>query len=184
MEEKTVQTEQSVKYKDAISVYEKLLEGVSSEYKFLFGKETDAWIRKRMQESEAFCEDMLQEEKSLTSCGRYVKDLAKKEAGKASGIAIDNETVFEWIEDYIHRDEKAYQEEQKKKEKEKKEKAKKEAEERKKKASEKKEEKKEQPKKTESGSKDEKTPAKEEVKTKHEPKKKENDAQMTLFDFM
>ena len=90
-----------------LEVYEKLLKGVSSQYKFLFGKETDAWLRKRFAESDALCQDMLQDGKNLTVCGEYVTDLAKKKANKQSGVCIDNETVFEWIEDYIHRDEAA-----------------------------------------------------------------------------
>lgn len=156
---------------------------MSKQYSFLFSKPTDEWIRKRLSESEAFCEDMLQEGKSLTSCGEYVKDLAKKKAGSASGIAIDNDTVFEWIEDYFHRNEKAYQEEKKKQEAEKKEKAKKEAEERKKKAEEKKKEEKIEPKKTESGSKKTEKAETEPVKTKSGSKKKEADGQMSIFDF-
>ena len=102
-------------YKQALAVHEKLLEGVSKEYAMVFARPTDEFIRRRLKESKAFCEDLLQPEKSYTTCGKIVKDKAKKQA--SHGVAcIEDMTVFEWIEDYIHRDEaKAAEEEKKKK---------------------------------------------------------------------
>ena len=104
-------------YKQALAVHEKLLKGVSKEYAMVFVKTTDEFIRRRMKESKAFCEDLLQPEKSYTTCGKIVKDKARKQA--QNGMAcIEDMTVFEWIEDYIHRDEaKAAEEEKKKAEK-------------------------------------------------------------------
>ena len=104
-------------YKRALAVHEKLLKGVSKEYAMVFVKPTDEFIRRRMKESKAFCEDLLQPEKSYTTCGKIVKDKARKQA--QNGMAcIEDMTVFEWIEDYIHRDEaKAAEEEKKKTEK-------------------------------------------------------------------
>lgn len=104
-------------YKQALAVHEKLLKGVSKEYAMVFVKPTDEFIRRRMKESKAFCEDLLQPEKSYTTCGKIVKDKARKQA--QNGMAcIEDMTVFEWIEDYIHRDEaKAAEEEKKKAEK-------------------------------------------------------------------
>lgn len=102
-------------YKQALAVHEKLLKGVSKEYAMVFVKPTDEFIRRRLKESKAFCEDLLQPEKSYTTCGKIVKDKARKQA--QNGMAcIEDMTVFEWIEDYIHRDEAKAAEEEKKKE--------------------------------------------------------------------
>ncbi len=172
----------------ALEVYEKLLKGVSSQYKFLFGKETDEWLRKRFAESDALCQDMLQDGKNLTVCGEYVTDLAKKKANKQSGVCIDNETVFEWIEDYIHRDEAAIKA-QKQKEKEEREVKKKEAEAKRKEKenqtqSEKVQERvKERLEKIEKKKAEEKPVEKPKAEPK-KPKKSEADGQMSLFDFM
>ena len=105
-------------YKMAIARHEQLLKGVSKDYGMIFIKQTDEFIRQRLKESKALCEDLLQEGKSYTTCGMIVVDKAKKLAAKGRCVAVWHDEVWEWIEDYIHRDEaKAAEEEKKKAEK-------------------------------------------------------------------
>lgn len=185
MAEQIEQQDKTV-YEKAIEVYEKLIKSVKTgKNKFLFIKATDDHLRQRLKESDALCQDLLQEGKDFEEMAKYVTDHAKKEAGKSSSIGIDNETVWEWMEDYIHRDEAAIQA-KKKKEKEEAEAKRKE---RQLKAEEKKYEadKAEREKKKLAEKYGTKTEEKPEETLKPEPKKSkklETDGQMSLFDFM
>lgn len=108
------QAEVKVTLEQALEVYEKLLKNVKQEHKFLFEERTDEYLRKRLEESEALRADLLQEGKDFNKCGEFVIEKAKKTAGGKSGCCIDNNTVWEWIEDYIHRDEAKAKKEEKK----------------------------------------------------------------------
>lgn len=111
------QAEVKVTLEQALEVYEKLLKDVKPGNKFLFEKRTDEYLRKRLEESEALRADLLQEGKDFNKCGEFVIEKAKKTAGGKSGCCVDNNTVWEWIEDYIHRDEAKAKVEEKKEEK-------------------------------------------------------------------
>ena len=63
---------------------------------------------KRCQEDAGFAEDVLGEKKTYVNCDAYIYSLAKKEAGNSRQVAIRNDTVFEWAEDY-YRMEKAWE---------------------------------------------------------------------------
>lgn len=157
--------------------FEKQEKAVSSKYKFLFNGATKDYLMKRLEESESLRADFMQEHKLFTKCGDYVFEKAKAKAGNASGVAVEDSQVFEWIEDYFRKDDKAEEEEKAKKEAERKEKLKKDEEERKKKAAEEKEKKKE--------TKQEEKKDSPKPKAEPKPKKKaEADGQMSLFDFV
>ena len=55
----------------------------------------------RCGESESLCQDVLDDKKTLHGCMDYVKNKARAQA--VNGCAcIEDETVFEWAEDYYH----------------------------------------------------------------------------------
>lgn len=67
------------------------------------------YLKKRCEEDSAICEDILQEHKTWRKCYDYVYGQAKKELNNTSG-PVWHETVFEWVEDYFHLDDKAIEE--------------------------------------------------------------------------
>lgn len=74
-----------------------------------FAKPCMDYLKKRCEEDSAICEDILQEHKTWQKCYDYVYDQAKKELNNTSG-PVWHETVFEWVEDYFHLDDKAIEE--------------------------------------------------------------------------
>lgn len=55
----------------------------------------------RCGESESLCQDVLNDKKTLHGCMDYVKNKARAQA--VNGCAcIEDDTVFEWAEDYYH----------------------------------------------------------------------------------
>ena len=133
------------------------------------------YLLKRCEEDQGLATDVVQEHKTWKKCFEYIYSQAKKQA-KGNSCAVRDDVVYEWAEDYYHKDDKAEEEKKAKKAAERKKKA----EERRKKDAEKKkqeakdntpvEKKKTEPKKTESA----------------KPKKnsKEMDGQMNIFSMM
>lgn len=74
-----------------------------------FAKPCMDYLKKRCEEDPAICEDILQEHKTWRKCYDYVYGQAKKELDNTSG-PVWHETVFEWVEDYFHLDDKAIEE--------------------------------------------------------------------------
>ena len=172
-----ITTDGSTDIEEVKKKFEKQEKAVESKYKFLFNGATKDFLMKRLEESEAFRADFIQDHKTFNKCGNYVYERARSMAGHASGVAVEDNKVFEWMEDYFHKDDKAEEEEKAKKEAERKEKLKKDEEERKKKAAEEKEKKKE--------TKQEEKKDSPKPKAEPKPKKKaEADGQMSLFDFV
>jgi len=91
------------------------------------------YLLKRCGEDNGLAQDVMQEHKTWEKCLQYIFDQARKQA-KGNRAAVRDDVVYEWAEDYYHKDDKA---EEEKKAKEAAERKKKEAE-RKKKAAEKK----------------------------------------------
>ncbi len=91
------------------------------------------YLLKRCGEDNGLAQDVMQEHKTWEKCLQYIFDQARKQA-KGNRAAIRDDVVYEWAEDYYHKDDKA---EEEKKVREAAERKKKEAE-RKKKAAEKK----------------------------------------------
>lgn len=132
------------------------------------------YLKKRCEEDSAICEDILQEHKTWQKCYDYVYGQAKKELNNTSG-PIWHETVFEWVEDYFHLDDKAIEEQKAK-----------EAAERKKRQEEaaKKAETKQKSAKTEKKSNDKKAENKTAEKPAPKKRTKEMEGQMDLFSMM
>ncbi len=75
----------------------------------------------RCTEDSGLSEDVMQDHKTWKKCFEYVKNKAKKKA--VNGCAcIEDHVVFEWAEDYYHKDDKAEEEKKAKAEKKRKEK--------------------------------------------------------------
>lgn len=151
-----------------------------------FAKPVLEYMKKRCQEDEGLCRDVLQEHKTWNDCYSYITATARKHIKGNAGAVLD-QTVYEWAEDYFRKDDKAEAEERKKKEEEKKAKLKAKKSQ---KASGKTDEEKKKPntsKSKESTSNDSEgsqpAPVKEK-KAKAKPKKNEADGQMSIFDFL
>lgn len=162
-------------------VKEKAISKLDSEFLSL-KKESDKkfaepcidYLKRRCEEDSAICEDILQEHKTWQKCYDYVYSQAKKELNNTSG-PVWHETVFEWVEDYFHLDDKAIEEQKAK-----------EAAERKKKQEEatKKAKTKQKSAKTEKKSNDKKTENKTAEKPAPKKRAREMEGQMDLFSMM
>lgn len=132
------------------------------------------YLKKRCEEDPAICEDILQEHKTWQKCYDYVYGQAKKELNNTSG-PVWHETVFEWVEDYFHLDDKAIEEQKAK-----------EAAERKKKQEEAAKKAKTKQKSAKKENKPNTKKAESKTAEKHAPKKrtKEMEGQMDLFSMM
>ena len=69
---------------------------------------------KRCGEDPGMAEDVLKEKRTWGACENYIYAQAKKAAGNRNQIAIRNDQVFEWAEDYYRMDDKAAEEWEKK----------------------------------------------------------------------
>lgn len=135
------------------------------------------YLKKRCDEDPGMAEDVLQNHKTWKKCFDYIH---KKARGYGSGncIAVPDNVVYEWAEDYFRLDDKALEE--------KKEKERKELEEKRKADAAKKKGKWEKKKKqavTKVAPKGKKAGEPEKKKAK-DPKAKEPEGQMSLFDFL
>ena len=60
----------------------------------------------RVDESEALAKDMCRDNKTWEKCSKYIYEQAKKHLKGSSG-AVRDDVVYEWAEDYFHKDDKA-----------------------------------------------------------------------------
>ena len=134
------------------------------------------YLKKRCDEDPGMAEDILQEHKTWKKCFDYIHEKAR---GYASGscVAVPDNVVYEWSEDYFRLDDKALEEKKKKERKELEEKRKAEAAKR----------------KSASGKQKKKAAAKKDNEDKKAaaldkkgktPKNKEPEGQMSLFDLL
>ena len=63
------------------------------------------YLLKRIQESNALAADICQEHKSCGGCLNYIYEKAREELSGKNG-AIRDDVVYEWAEDYYHKDDK------------------------------------------------------------------------------
>lgn len=140
-----------------------------------FAEPIIGYLLERCKEDEGLAEDVVQEHKTWKKCLDYIFSLARKQS-KGNCAAVRDEVVYEWAEDYYHKDDKAEDEKKAKKEAEAKAK-------REKAAAEKKVREKEEPAET-----DALPPARERLpeKAKEPPKKKgsEMEGQLDMFSVM
>lgn len=137
------------------------------------------YLIRRCKEDRGLADDVLQEHKTWKKCFEYIFGKARKQAS-GNCAAIRDEVVYEWAEDYYHRDDKADEE---KKAKEAEERKKKAAEQIKKAKTQKKanEKKKEKPEPKGIEQREEK---KADEKTLQKKKSNELEGQMDLFSMM
>lgn len=60
----------------------------------------------RCEESESLASDICQDHKTWEKCYKYIYEQARKKA-KGSSCAVRDDVVYEWAEDYFHKDDKA-----------------------------------------------------------------------------
>jgi len=129
-----------------------------------FAEPVIGYLLKRCEEDTGLEQDVMQEHKTWSKCFDYIFEQARKQA-KGNKAAVRDDVVYEWAEDYYHKDDKAEEEKKAK-----------EAAERKKKQEERMKKAKSKPDKPE-------TP-----KPKEEPKPKKNskemDGQLDMFSMM
>lgn len=73
-----------------------------SKYKAFANPITESLIR-RVAESESLAQDIMQKSKGLEKCLDYITDKAKNAAKGQKMIAVKDETVYEWAEDYYRK---------------------------------------------------------------------------------
>ena len=64
----------------------------------------------RCEESESLASDICQDHKTWEKCYKYIYEQARKQArkqAKGSSCAVRDDVVYEWAEDYFHKDDKA-----------------------------------------------------------------------------
>lgn len=103
----------------ALEKLDKEYEKIDTDAKKKFAEPCMDFLKKRCGEDDSICEDILQEHKTWEKCRKYVEDQARKELGGSSG-PVWHETVYEWVEDYFHLDDKALEEKKAKEEAERK----------------------------------------------------------------
>lgn len=166
---------------DSASVKQMAKEKLEKEMKVdkdkTFAEPVIGYLLKRCEEDLGLAQDVVQEHKTWKKCFDYIYEQARKQA-KGNRAAVRDDVVYEWAEDYYHKDDKAEEERKAKEAAERKRKAK----ERKKKAAEQKKTDKNNLKQaTKKDAKAEEKPA-ETPKPRRNPK--EMDGQMDLFSMM
>ena len=140
---------------------EKLEKEMKDDENKSFAKPVIGYLLKRCEEDLGLAQDIVQEHKTWKKCFDYIYEKARKQAIGNRAVVRDD-VVYEWAEDYYHKDDKAEEEKKAK-----------EAAEQKKKQEERDKKAKAEPQKTES------------PKPKEEPKLKKNskdmDGQLDMF---
>lgn len=107
-------------YKDIqVQAVEKLTKELENiDEKEFFAEPVINYLIDRCRENTGLSEDVMQEHKTWNKCQIYIINNARKMAKGKNQIAIKNDTVYEWAEDYFYKDDKAEEEEKARKEKE------------------------------------------------------------------
>ena len=64
------------------------------------------YLMKRCKEDQGLAEDVMQEGKTWNKCFSYIVEQARKQSNGRS-TAVEDQVVYEWAEDYYHKDDKA-----------------------------------------------------------------------------
>lgn len=72
------------------------------------------YLLKRCREDDGLAEDVVQEHKTWQKCFDYIYSQARKQA-QGNCAAVRDDVVYEWAEDYYHKDDKAEEEKKAKK---------------------------------------------------------------------
>ena len=63
------------------------------------------YLMKRCEEDQGLAEDVMQEGKTWNKCFNYIVEQARKQSNGRS-TAVEGQVVYEWAEDYYHKEEK------------------------------------------------------------------------------
>lgn len=99
---------------------DKLQEEMKNAKDTMFAEPILSYLIKRCGEDAGLSEDVLQEHKTWKKCFDYIYEQAKKLAKGQRQCAVRDDVVYEWAEDYYHKDDKAEEEEKARKEAERK----------------------------------------------------------------
>ena len=152
---------------------EKLEKEMKADKDKTFAEPVIGYLLKRCEEDEGLAQDVVQEHKTWDKCYVYIYEQARKQA-TGNRAAVRDDVVYEWAEDYYHKDDKAEEAEKAKKEAEAKAKRKKAAD-------------KSKPAKPSADMNKAKVPVKEEKSKEHpSPKKsgKDMEGQLDMFSMM
>lgn len=140
LEEELKKAEESVQnssvYIGVVGAVTKLQKELKKAKEKNFAKPVIEHLIERCKNSESLASDVCQDHKTWEKCYKYIYDQARKQIKGSSG-AVRDDVVYEWAEDYYHKDDKAEEEKKAKKEAEAKAKREKAADERKDQAKEK-----------------------------------------------
>lgn len=103
---------------------EKLEEELKKANDKQFADPVIGYLLKRCEEDNGLAQDIMQEHKTWSKCFDYIFSQARKQT-KGNSVAVRDDVVYEWAEDYYHKDDKAEEEEKARKEAERKERQKK-----------------------------------------------------------
>lgn len=87
----------------AIEKLKKELNKAKNKY---FADPVIGYLLKRCEEDEGLAEDVAQDHKTWSKCFNYITTQARKQA-EGNCAAVRDDVVYEWAEDYFHRDDKA-----------------------------------------------------------------------------
>ena len=108
---------------------EKLEKELTADSGNTFTKPIIGYLLKRCEEDEGLCQDVIQEHKTWKKCFDYIKEKIRSQPeGNRGFVHVPDDVVYEWAEDYYHKDDKAEEEKKAKEEAEMKAKRKKEKE--------------------------------------------------------
>lgn len=100
--------------KDSKALKEKARNKLKSEFEHakdkLFAEKVIEYLLKRCDEDMGVVEDVLLEHKTWKKCYGYIYKKAREQAQGNQCVCIDDPVVYEWAEDYFHKDDKAEEE--------------------------------------------------------------------------
>ena len=70
-----------------------------------FANPVITYLMKRCEEDQGLAEDVMQEGKTWNKCFNYIVEQARKQSNGRS-TAVEGQVVYEWAEDYYHKEEK------------------------------------------------------------------------------
>lgn len=96
-------------YIGVVGAVTKLQEELKKAKEEEFAEPIIEYLIERCKESESLAADICQDHKTWEKCYDYIYSQARKQA-KGNSLAVRDDVVYEWAEDYYHKDDKAEEE--------------------------------------------------------------------------
>ena len=109
-EVETAKKNNSSVYIGVVGAVTKLQEELKQAKNKTFAEPVVKHLIERCKESESLASDICQNHKTWEKCYQYINEQARKQA-KGNSCAVRDDVVYEWAEDYYHKDDKAEEEE-------------------------------------------------------------------------